>query len=437
MSGQPSQRVRRNASPSHTKTGPIKAVKAFSMKHGSPIRGLMCGSPTANVGTQKPWSRKSPDVRASPERRSPCSPSYKDKSKIRQSPIQPLKRTNSLDTLGPYLTGQWPKESNVNMYHHYQTSGVFMLDKSTQTTEELDAPSDHLKPKGQGHKRSSSLGKGDQQKKDQYIKQQIQQLRKKDKHSDSTKFRQSPVQGNHSALSLTAPPTVFANQSKAIIIPTMSYIPKQPMSRYQRNSVEGLSVEIEKLWSKEVHYQCDSDEIETFREVPDGHRAPVPEVQRITCLMRNVDTQTPSSKNEDGIRGSNSSRCDSISPAINSNFLGPIDLSQPSSRSLSSECKSEKEIFEESPEPSYPSSPRLEKFLASPKLKDSYNFVREPPDGCEKVKAIEEFRQTPEKEPSFFCPVKPNQFVFKASIGSAFFKPYTALTSNTVTSIET
>ncbi|KAK6166615.1 hypothetical protein SNE40_023266 [Patella caerulea] len=457
MSGQPSQRVRRNGSPlhSHTKTGPIKAVKAFSFKHGSPTRSLNSASPTANVGTQKTWPRKSPDIRASPERRSPCSPSYKEKSKSRQSPIHNLKRTNSLDTLGPYLTGQWPKESCINMLHHYQTTGVFMLDKSTQTPEEWDLTQSIDLQKIKGHKRSASFGQGDQFKKE-FIKQQLQQLRKKEinKNTESAKqHRQSPVQGNHSALSLTAPPTVFA-QSKAIHIPA-SHIPvKTPMSRYQRNSVEGLNIEIEKLWAKEVHFMgCDIEDMETFREIPDGHRAPIPEIQRIPCATRSVDTQTPSSNHDDGRNSSLAGRCESISPAINI-ILGPMDLSQPSSRSQSLDSKSEKaESQEESPEPAvstFPTSPMPEKFPASPKPDNSYDFVREPPDGCEKIKAIEEFRQTPEKEPSFFCPVKPNQFVFKPSIGSAFypaFKPLlsstqetplrsSALATNTATSIE-
>ena len=41
-----------------------------------------------------------------------------------------LRRTSSLDTIGPYLQGKWPVDGGC--HHHTQSSGTFMADKQTQ-----------------------------------------------------------------------------------------------------------------------------------------------------------------------------------------------------------------------------------------------------------------------------------------------------------------
>lgn len=41
------------------------------------------------------------------------------------------------------------------------------------------------------------------------------------------------------------------------------------------------------------------------------------------------------------------------------------------------------------------SSSPLPKFASSPKPNNSYMFKREPPEGCEKIKAFEEMRYAP------------------------------------------
>ncbi|XP_041367236.1 glucocorticoid-induced transcript 1 protein-like [Gigantopelta aegis] len=402
MSGQPNQRVRRNVSPASTKQRPIKAVVAFSLKNGNPSRNNSSASPTQ--GCHKIWPRKSPDSRLSPERKSPASPSLKEKTKShKQSPVPSLWRASSLDTI--YLAGQWPKD--INPYHHYQNSGVFTCEKSTQTPEEWDTRQNDRK-RDKGHTRSASFGQADQLK--VLIKQRLQKTKEGSKQNESAK-RQSPVQGKHSALSLTAPPAF----SKAIVIPAASRIPVKSMSRYQRNSVEGLNTEIEKLVLKAVPgNEVESDLIRP-QEIPDGHRAPVPEVRVVNSTMRSVDTQTPSAQLDEPRATSSNSRSDSISPAIPI-MPGTMDSSRPSSRSESADSKSDKELVD-SPEPS------IAKFVSSPKPNTSRDFVREPPDGCEKVKVIEENRHPVIKD-SLFCPVKPSQLVFKPSQNSAFYPLY-------------
>jgi hypothetical protein len=76
----------------------------------------------------------------------------------------------------------------------------------------------------------------------QVIKQRLQKTKEGSRH-ESGKLRLSPVAGIHSSnLSLTAPPTVFA-QAKPILISPSTHIPlRQNMNRFQRNSVEGLNV---------------------------------------------------------------------------------------------------------------------------------------------------------------------------------------------------
>ncbi|XP_076461919.1 glucocorticoid-induced transcript 1 protein-like [Babylonia areolata] len=435
-----SQRMRPNVSPSTSKQGPLKAVRVFSLKDSSCATRSSNSSPTAREvrnNDKHSGSRKSPDHRSSPERRSPGSPSQKEKSSRAQhhSPVQYLTvlsawRASSADPAVPYLTGQWPKD--INSYHHYHSGGVFMCDKSTQTVENWEQVTEKKRSKVKGHRRSASFGQGDLSK--EVIKQRLQ------KTKEGSRARWSPVTGSHSALSLTAPPTVFAQCLKGVVLPstTSSLLhppaTRQNMNRFQRNSVEGLNVEIEKLVlskpgsSSSAGQEPEEQEILRAQDIPDGHRAPIPEVTRLSST-RSVDTQTPSAQVEEAMPSAGGAcRPESASPgaavggataAAVATIVAPVPshamdlLQRPESRSDSLESKSSKGDSEYgSPEPS--------KFVSSPKLEKSCPFVRQPPDGCEKVKVIEDARRPSIKEPLLFCPVKPNQFVFKPSQGSAF-----------------
>ncbi|KAK7500784.1 hypothetical protein BaRGS_00008028 [Batillaria attramentaria] len=155
--------------------------------------------------------------------------------------------------------------------------------------------------------------------------------------------------------------------------------------------LRGLLQEIEKLvlskpTSSAGQEPEEPDLLLRAQDIPDGHRAPIPEITRLSCT-RSVDTQTPSAQVEEPRPTSSNSRPESLSPAVTS--LPPpgptTDLLHPDSRSDSVESKSSKGDSEfDSPEPS--------KFVSSPKPEKSCPFVRQPPDGCEKVKVIEETR---------------------------------------------
>ncbi|KAJ8314355.1 hypothetical protein KUTeg_008916 [Tegillarca granosa] len=340
MSGQPPQRVRRNVSPTIQTQRPMKAVLQFSLK-SSPSKSP-ASSPTA-IGI---LSRRSPDYRHSPERKSPISPSFKvERPKpVRVTNTSPststLRRTGSLEAI--YLKGQWPAPEILSTSH-------FMVDKSTQTPEDWPERQKVSRKKKKSHRRSASFGHGDQ----------------------------------------------LAEIEKLVLEPSGT----------------------------------DNEDIfERAHDIPDGHRAPIPEVIHRGSSTRNVDTQTPSgclddtrvpSSCQDESSGSRSS---SVSPAIPI-IPGQMDSSRPSSRADSSGStpregdKLGKVDGEgcESPDSQF-------KVVSSPRPNKSYSFVREPPDGCEKVKVIDEDAKSRPaiKEQLLYCPIKPSQMVFKRSDDSAF-----------------
>ncbi|KAL3207584.1 hypothetical protein MRX96_010065 [Rhipicephalus microplus] len=171
---------------------------------------------------------------------------------------------------------------------------------------------------------------------------------------------------------------------------------RPPGAPRMRNSVEGLNQEIERLVLKGISASGTENEAELERVMgptPEGHRAPIAELFHSTC---SVDTQTPS-----GSDGSNG-------------FVdGPSRHS--SSRPDSLECdKSASPDLEVSGHTSkLGTSPQINKFL-----------TREPPDGCEKVKIIDEGRKpatSPLMGDGTENVLKPScQFVLRPSQSSAF-----------------
>ncbi|XP_059558797.1 protein FAM117B isoform X4 [Myotis daubentonii] len=263
-----------------------------------------CSSPThlwtGEVSAAPPPARvrhrrRSPEQsRCSPERRSPSAPVCKAGDKTRppsSSPSTIIRRTSSLDTLAaPYLAGHWPRDN------HGQTAPC-MKDKATQT-ESAWAEEYSEKKKG-SHKRSASWGSTDQLKEIAKLRQQLQRSKHSSRHHRD-KERQSPFHGNHSAINQCQAPV-----PKSTLIPAVP-ITKSTGSRF-RNSVEGLNQEIEII----IKETGEKEEQLIPQDIPDGHRAPPPLVQR-SSSTRSIDTQTPGGAD----RGSNnSSRSQSVSPA--------------------------------------------------------------------------------------------------------------------------
>ncbi|OPJ76252.1 protein FAM117B [Patagioenas fasciata monilis] len=302
--------------------------------------------------------RRSPEQgRSSPERKSPGSPGCRaDKSRPpSSSPSSVIHRTSSLDTLAaPYLAGQWPRDS------HGQAAPC-MRDKATQT--ESAWAEEYLEKKRSSHKRSSSWGSNEQLKEIAKLRQQLQRSKHSSRHHRD-KERQSPFHGNHAAINHSQ-----ASIPKSALVPVIP-ITKSTGSRF-RNSVEGLNQEIEII----IKETGDKEEQLVPQDIPDGHRAPPPLAQR-SSSTRSIDTQTPGGADRSS---NNSSRSQSVSPA---SFL---TISNEGSEE--SPCSTDDLLADSRDKENGNNSP-LPKYATSPKPNNSYMFKREPPEGCEKAKAI-------------------------------------------------
>ncbi|XP_050565171.1 glucocorticoid-induced transcript 1 protein isoform X2 [Cygnus atratus] len=348
-------------------------------------------TPPLEPGRAKGRQRRSPDSggsssrrSSSPERRSPSSPVYRvDRPKSQQIRTSgTIRRTSSLDTItGPYLTGQWPRDPHV----HYPSC---MKDKSTQT------PSCWAEEGAEkrSHQRSASWGSADQLKEIAKLRQQLQRSKQSSRHSKD-KERQSPLHGNHIAISQTQ-----ASISRSVPMPLSNIsVPKSTVSRVPCN-VEGISPELEKVFIKE---NSGKEEVSKPLDIPDGRRAPLPAHYR-SSSTRSIDTQTPSVQER-------SSSCSSHSPCV-SPFCPPESQD-------GSPCSTEDLLYDRDKD-SGSSSP-LPKYASSPKPNNSYMFKREPPEGCERVKVFEEMSsRQPVSTPLFSCPDK-NKVNFIPT-GSAF-----------------
>ncbi|XP_067404986.1 protein FAM117B isoform X2 [Emydura macquarii macquarii] len=326
----------------------------------SPVPPLPEGSATPSADrVRHRQRRRSPEHgRSSPERKSPSSPVCKaDKSRPpSSSPSSIIRRTSSLDTLAaPYLAGQWPRDN------HGQAAPC-MRDKATQT--ESAWAEEYLEKKKGSHKRSASWGSTDQLKEIAKLRQQLQRSKHSSRHHRD-KERQSPFHGNHAAINQCQAPL-----PKSVIVPVIP-ITKSTGSRF-RNSIEGLNQEIEII----IKETGGKEEQLIPQDIPDGHRAPPPLVQR-SSSTRNMDTQTPGGAD----RGSNnSSRSQSVSPTSFLTISNEGSEESPCSADDLAESR-DKENGNNSP---------LPKYATSPKPNNSYMFKREPPEGCEKVKVFEE-----------------------------------------------
>ncbi|XP_020494300.2 glucocorticoid induced 1a isoform X1 [Labrus bergylta] len=393
----------------HSPTRSVSSSSSFSAAAGSNSGGpttSRCSSPAnpsgsgSSDGRLVPKQRLSPpDSRSSPER-SPLSPPPKvERTKPQQVRSSgAIWRTSSLGTIaGPYLTGQWPRDPHV----HYPSC---MKDKSTQTP---GCWSDETGEKRSTHQRSASWGSADQLKEIAKLRQQLQRGKQGGRHSKERE-RLSPLQYTTITYSALTSPTNHTStgslyqqfsMSKSAQMPLSNItVPKPSISRVP-SSMEGINHELEKVFIKD---NGEKEELKSL-EVPDGRRAPFQPQQR-SSSTRSVDTQTPSAPGR-------SSSCSSLSPC-------PSPACPPGSHDGSP--YSTEELLYDRDKDSGSSSP-LPKFASSPKPNNSYMFKREPPEGCEKIKAFDEqsSRQSASASvPLFSCPDK-NKVNFIPT-GSAF-----------------
>ncbi|XP_047460750.1 glucocorticoid induced 1a isoform X2 [Mugil cephalus] len=363
-----------------------------------------CSSP-ANPGGSGSDGRLVPRQRHSPpdSRRSSERSPHPSVSKVERTKSQQvlstggIRRTSSLGTIaGPYLTGQWPHDPHV----HYPSC---MKDKSTQTP---GCWSDETGERSSTHQRSASWGNTDQLKEIVKLRQQLQRSKQGGRRSKD-KDRLSPLHyitiiytastANHTSTAASHLQQVSMSKSAQMPLSNIT-VPKPSISRVP-SSMEGINHELEKVFIKD---NGEKDELKSL-EVPDGRRAPFPPQQR-SSSTRSVDTQTPSAPGR-------SSSCSSLSPC-------PSPACPPGSHDGSP--YSAEDLLYDRDKDSGSSSP-LPKFASSPKPNNSYMFKREPPEGCEKIKAFEEMssrQSTLASAPLFSCPDK-NKVNFIPT-GSAF-----------------
>ncbi|CAL1584160.1 unnamed protein product [Knipowitschia caucasica] len=405
--------------------GPMRATVPYQLLRGnqqSPTRGVSSSS-SSSVAAQShtvPSSSRSsspalPGGSASDSRlvpwyraSSPEGPSSSPAAKVERSRQQQqhqaglgvIRRTSSLGTVtGPYLSGQWPRDPHA-LYP------LCMRDKSTQTPGCWSEDSGEKR----SHQRSASWGSADQLKEIAKLRHQLQRGKQgarpaKDRdhlsphqHHPPTPQIYSSLFPSHTTAALEGQPQQQASMSKSSQMPLSNItVPKPSISRVP-SSMEGINHELEKVFIRD---NGDKEELKSL-EVPDGRRAPFPPQQR-SSSSRSVDTQTPSAPGR-------SSSCSSLSPC-------PSPACPPGSHDGSP--YSTDELLDDRDKDSGSSSP-LPKFASSPKPNNSYMFKREPPEGCEKVKAYEESsRQSASASaPLFSCPDK-NKVNFIPT-GSAF-----------------
>ncbi|XP_032647379.1 protein FAM117A isoform X1 [Chelonoidis abingdonii] len=303
-----------------------------------------------------------------------------------------VRRTSSLDTiLGSYLLGQWPRDAD----------GAFascMNDKATQTPtswHEVEVG----KASASTHKRSASWGSTDHRREIAKLKQQLQRTKLSGKEKD----RSSPLQGDHAVLGSVrdSPPG----------LPPASPVLK--LSPCLHRSLEGLNQELEEVFVKE---QGD-EELLRILDVPDGHRAPAPPQRGSEDLL--LLTLEPSSSSCSSLSLSPSPsvplRSSPHTPAraATEELSSVLEEPLPDPKEKESSQKSLPSLLEDgSPSP-------VLAFASSPRPNHSYMFKREPPEGCEKVRAFEE-ALSPSPDQNFLpsCPDK-NKVHFNPT-GSAF-----------------
>ncbi|KAH0626754.1 hypothetical protein JD844_001921 [Phrynosoma platyrhinos] len=310
----------------------------------------------------------------------PCSAGPVEKASRSKPPR--VWRTSSLDNvLGSYLLGQWPRDAEGAATAH-------MSDKSTQTPVSW-----HETGVGRAtaHKRSASWSSVDHRREIAKLKQQLQRTKLGANHSKE-KDQSSPVQGDHTVLS-----SVKASSSPASF-PVLATVSISPCLH---NSLDAINQELEEVFVKE---QGD-EELLRILDVPDGHRAPVPVGTR--------DSLLPPVEHS-------SSSCSSLSLSPSPSAVHGRSPHTPARAAAEehSPCLLEKPLLEAKAKENSSTSPVLV-FALSPRPNHTYVFKREPPEGCEKVRAFEEVvLPSPDQPFQPSCPDK-NKVHFNPT-GSAF-----------------
>ncbi|XP_023280681.1 glucocorticoid-induced transcript 1 protein [Seriola lalandi dorsalis] len=429
-----SQRVKHSRSPSAScascgntttvRLQPIRATVQYQLLRGnqhSPTRSVSSSSSVAGSNTGPTKSR--------------CSSSANPSASGTDGRLVPGRRPSPPDSNSPlnaFPTRLFPKSQKTKSQEvgslgaTERTSSLGTITWSYLTGHLLDVGVTKTGKKRSTDQRSASWGSADRLEKIAKLQQQLQRGEPGGHHSGDKDQLSPPPEQHHRPLHphqhhqphLHSQPrsdvvmTVLMTQdvipevlvkhfsmSKSAQMPLSNItVPKPSISRVP-SSMEGINHELEKVFIKD---NGEKEELKSL-EVPDGRRAPFPPQQR-SSSTRSMDTQTPSAPGR-------SSSCSSLSPC-------PSPACPPGSHDGSP--YSTEDLLYDRDKDSGSSSP-LPKFASSPKPNNSYMFKREPPEGCEKIKAFEEMssrQSTSASVPLFSCPDK-NKVNFIPT-GSAF-----------------
>ncbi|XP_015256290.1 glucocorticoid-induced transcript 1 protein isoform X2 [Cyprinodon tularosa] len=365
-------------SSSSSRLHPIRATVPYQLLRGGPssptrpqtLHGGATASRVSSPPSSPPLSSGSTNAKQiiSPENKEASCPPDSPVSKAERSKLQvrsssAIRRASSLDAItGPYLTGQWPRDSHTP----YPSC---MKDKATQTP---GLWTDEAAELGSPHQRSASWGSADHLKEIAKLRLQLQrgkQVTRQSKDREQSSL-QLPQPAQHSA----ACQSQYKGTSSTL---TSTPVHKSLICRVP-SSVEGINHELENVFIRD-----DWEPGLQAMEAVDGRRPPFPPHRYSSSNgdTRDTDTQAPSSGES------------SPSPLPCSSDL----LHSPDG----SPCSTE-----ETDKDNGCSSP-LPKFATSPKPNNSYMFKREPPEGCERVKVFDELVSGKSKGfPLFSCPDK-------------------------------
>uniref|UniRef100_H2TWD3 Family with sequence similarity 117 member Aa n=1 Tax=Takifugu rubripes TaxID=31033 RepID=H2TWD3_TAKRU len=227
-----------------------------------------------------------------------------------------------------------------------------------------------------GHKRSASWGSAEHLREVAKLRHQLQ---KRSRHAPPTagyELSQPPLAARHAAAEITSG-WLTDGYSQSPDLPPPQTVPLNRLAPRLRRSVEGLNLELEEVFVSEKSGDQHEVRRPPILDIPDGHRAPVP-VQRCSSGSQSEPSPGPL---DSFLLSPSHSPC-----AINPSCFTPAQSPRPTGEPAEHEAQGPTSSL-----PSFPTEPSLfQPCSSSPRPNKTCSFLRQPPEGCERVRACEE-----------------------------------------------